>query len=217
MTPIATPLKLMTALALAVGISGCASMPNDTASRNAPLEPAQAEQIMPIALDVQSVNVTVPRTLEVSEKNRFYPGGDIVWREEPVGDRYEQVEAIFQDAMTRGTSTMKTGVPVVLDIEVKRFHALTQKARYTTGGVHALTFHVTLRDPATGNALSAPREIRADLKGYGGRKAIEAERRGETQKVRITAHLAEVIRQEMTSPGSFQSANLGILGALNEF
>lgn len=213
MTLIATPLKLMTALALAVTVSGCANLPNDTATRNAPLDLSQ--QVMPTTMNVQSLTVNVPRTLKVSEANRYYPGGDIVWREDPLGDRYAQVQAIFSDAMTRGTTGMDTGVPVALDIEVLRFHALTQKARYTTGGVHALTFVMTLRDPVTGRPLSEPRQITANLKGYGGQKAIEAEQRGETQKVRITQHLAEVIHQEMSQPGSYQSASLGLLGVMN--
>ena len=213
MTLNAKSMKLMTAFALALGISGCAGTPNDTVARNAPLD--TSEQIMPLSLNVQSIKVDVPRTLVVSEANRYYPGGDIVWREDPVGDRYAQVEAIFTDAMTRGTTGMDSGVPVELDIEVKRFHALTQKARYTTGGVHALTFVMTLRDPATGIPLSEPRQITANLKGFGGQKAIEAEQRGETQKVRITQHLAEVINQEMTQPGSYHAASLGLMGVMN--
>ncbi|MCZ4351447.1 hypothetical protein O4H61_02870 [Roseovarius aestuarii] len=213
MTLIATPLKLTTALVLALGISGCAGTPNDTATRNAPLQTSQ--QPMSLALNVQSIKVDVPRTLKVSEKNRYYPGGDIVWREDPLGDRYAQVQAIVADAMAKGTAGMDTGVPVELDIEVKRFHALTQKARYTTGGVHALTFVMTLRDPATGMALSEPREIVANFKAYGGSMAVVAEQRGETQKVRITKHLANVIRQEMTEPGSYQAAQLGLMGVMN--
>jgi hypothetical protein len=213
MTLIAKPLKMMTALALALGVSACASVPNDTVTRNAPLD--GPKQVMPIMLNVQSIKVDVPRTLVVSEANRYYPGGDIVWREDPMGDRYAQVEAIFTDAMTRGTASMKTGVPVELGIEVKRFHALTQKARYTTGGVHALTFVMVLRDPATGLAVSEPRQITANFKGYGGNKAVEAEQRGETQKVRITQHLAEVIQKEMTQPGSYQAASLGLMGMMN--
>ena len=42
----------------------------------------------------------MPRSLKVSEANTFKPRADIVWRGEALGDRYQQVEAIFADAMT---------------------------------------------------------------------------------------------------------------------
>ncbi|RKF15175.1 hypothetical protein D6850_10055 [Roseovarius spongiae] len=200
-------LKIIAAVLMGLAVSACAAP--ETATRNAtmpmPAQPMQAQ------LDVKSVTVTVPRTLKVSEANRFYPGGDIVWREDPMGDRHAQVQRIVEDAMTRGVAGLDTGTPVALDIQVARFHALTQKARYTTGGVHDLKFTMTLRDPETGAALTEPRMITADLKGFGGRKAIEAERRGQTQKVRITNRLAEVIRAELISPGSHPKASLGVM------
>ncbi|MFX0544629.1 DUF6778 family protein [Roseovarius sp. S1116L3] len=213
MSKLRTTIRMITGLSLALGISACASVPDQSVSRAAIVDAPQ--RATTIAVDIQSVRVNVPRTLKVSEANRYYPGGDIVWRGDPMGDRYAQVGAIFEEAMTRGTKDMKNGIPAVLDIEVQRFHALTEKTRYTIGGVHALTFTVTLRDPATGQALTPTRQIRADLKGYGGNEAIRAEQRGETQKVRITAHLAKVIRQELIEPGSFHATGLGLMGVLN--
>ncbi len=207
------PIRIFAALAIAAGLSACGAAPGETVTRAAfDTAPHSAATL---ALNIASINVTVPRTLDVSEKNRFYPGGDIVWRGDPMGDRYAQVEAIFRDAMAQGTQGMSSGAPAVLDIEVSRFHALTEKARYFTGGVHAITFTITLRDPATGQALSAPREIKADLKGFGGQAAIAADQRGQTQKVRITAHLAKVIRAELSDPGSYHAEGMGIMGVLN--
>lgn len=208
-----TSIRAITALAFALAVSACAGTPDQTAPRTAIVDAPQRAATM--ALDIQSVRVNVPQTLSVSEANRFYPGGDIVWRGEPAGDRRAQVGAIFQDAMTRGTKDMKSGIPAILDIEVQRFHALTEKARYTVGGVHALTFSFTLRDPATGQALSPTRQIKADLKAFGGNRAIAAEQRGQTQKVRITDHLSKVIRMELVDPGSFHAEGLGLMGVLN--
>ncbi|HEY9039396.1 MAG TPA: DUF6778 family protein [Roseovarius sp.] len=202
------PIRMFAALAVVAALAACGAAPDASAPR-APVAEA------PAALNITSINVTVPRTLKVSEKNRYYPGGDIVWRGDPSGDRYAQVEAIFRDAMARGTQGMTKGTPAVLDIEVERFHALTEKARYSTGGVHAITFLLTLRDPATGQVLAAPRRIKADLRAYGGQAAIAADQRGETQKVRITVHLAYVIRTELSNPGSYQGEGLGLIGALN--
>lgn len=197
---------------MGLAVSACATP--DTASRNAPLE--APERVAPIALDVQSVTVSVPRTLEVSEKNRYYPGGDIVWRGDAPGNRHAQVQAMVQAAMELGTADMTLGLPVAVEVEITRFHALTEKARYTVGGVHDIEFILTLKDPVSGAIIAAPREIKADLKAFGGTQAIQAEQRGQTQKVRITGHLAEVIAAELNEPGSFQSANLGIMGLIND-
>ena len=68
--------------------------------------------------------------------------------------------------------------------------------------MHSIRFDLILRDPETGIAIMPPREIRADLKGFGGAAAIEAEANGMTQKLRITRHLANVIRTELENPGS---------------
>ncbi|MFX0540376.1 DUF6778 family protein [Roseovarius sp. S4756] len=213
MSTFRTTIRTIMGLSLALGISACAGVPDQSVSRAAIVDAPQRATTM--AVDIQSVRVNVPRTLKVSEANSYYPGGDIVWRGDPIGDRYEQIGAIFEEAMMRGTQNMKSGVPAVLDIEVQRFHALTEKARYSVGGVHDVTFSVTLRDPATGLALTPTRSIEADLKGYGGSQAMAAEQRGETQKVRITDHLAKVIQTELIEPGSFQPEQLGLMSMFN--
>jgi len=208
--------EVLTGLAL----SGCATAPLETASRNAPspMKPkAAAQATAPEAFHVSSVRVSVPRELRVSEANRFYPGGDIVWREDPPGDRHEQVRKIVETAMVEGVSGLdQSGTPVMLDIKVTRFHALTEKARYTVGGVHALQFEILLRDAQTGAPLGEPRFVKADFKALGGRAAVNAENAGLTQKVRITRHLANVIRQQLTDPEGYHAADLGLLGAINQ-
>lgn len=169
---------------LIFGVAACASF-NDPVSEGVPA-PATRNY------DVVGLEVAVPRTLVVSEANSYYPGADIVWRGDPPGDRYKQVEAIFDSGMQRGFSTLGGSRDVVVEIEVQRFHSLTEKARYTVGGVHSITFLVTVRDARTGEVIEGPRRVKADLKAYGGQTALDAERRGETQKVRITEHLADV-------------------------
>ncbi len=215
-----TKFAMIAALTGALALSACAQAPLETASRNAPAPLETRDDGIAAAqasFDVRSVRVTVPRSLKVSEANRFYPGGDIVWREDPPGDRHEQVRKIVEAAMLKGVRAVEPGrVPVVLDVEVTRFHALTEKARYTTGGVHALQFKMLLRDAETGAPLGEPKFVKADFKGLGGRAAVRAEQAGLTQKVRITDHLANVIRQELTSPEGYHAANLGLMGALNQ-
>jgi Family of unknown function (DUF6778) len=234
--------KMILALGLGLVVSACASV--DVPTRNTPFEPLpntavttptgyEATQpeaaantlIAPDALSaiapgqslvsVNSIVVRVPRSLKVSEANRLLPRGDIVWRGDPLGDRYAQVQMIFQAAMAKGVTTLDGPVNVDIDIQVQRFHALTEKARYTTGGVHAITFDLAIKDPATGELLVPIRTIKADLDGFGGRQAIQAEARGLTQKVRITNHLAEVIRQELSNPQGYKNASLGFYQMLN--
>lgn len=198
--------RLIAALMTGIALSACGAP--EIVTRNAQIDPPQ--RAATLSVSVNKVIVRVPRELKVSEANRYFPDGDIVWREDPIGDRYAQVQAIVEDAMLKGVMGLQGSVAVDLDIEVLRFHALTEKARFATGGVHAIQFRMTLLDPVTGQAVSEPRLIKASLREFGGDKAIAAMQRGETQKVRITEHLADVIRTEITAPGTYRPADLGM-------
>lgn len=194
--------RLIAMAMLGLSVSACAT--TQTATRNVPLDQGAMAMAAPApSYDVTGVQVTVPATLEVSEANSYYPSGDIVWRGDARGNRHAQVEAIFEQSADLGLSGMAGAMPVEVEIVVKRFHALTEKTRYTIGGVHSITFDVTLRDPVSGAVLRGPREIRADLEGYGGQQAVEAEAKGLTQKYRITQHLARVIREELTQASGY--------------
>ncbi|WP_297774127.1 DUF6778 family protein [uncultured Roseovarius sp.] len=207
-------IRMIAAVLLGFGLSACASV--DTATRNAPMEGPEMRPA-PISLDVQQVRISVPESLKVSEANRYYPGGDIVWREDPPGDRHAQVKAIFEQAFSKAVERAEPGlVPVVLDVEVTRFHALSEKARYTIGGVHAIQFKLQLRNPETGEAYGEPKFVKADFNALGGQAAVAAEQRGVTQKVRITEHLANVMRIELGDPGGYHAQSLGLIGALNQ-
>ncbi|TMM54431.1 DUF6778 family protein [Sulfitobacter sabulilitoris] len=216
-----TILKALAALGFAAIVSAC-SAPVDTASRAAPFvtgaaTPGDATQASQLPdLRVEKITVSVPRSLKVSEANRYYPSGDIVWREDPMGDRHMQVKAIFETAMQRGTAALEGSTPVTLHVDVMRFHALTEKTRYTVGGIHSLTFAMTLRDARTGAVLVDHKVVKADLQGFGGQMAIDAMARGQTQKVRITGHLANVIRSELQDPGGYRNAKLGLIQTLNK-
>jgi len=116
----------------------------------------------------------VLETLKVYERISYLPGGDIVWRGDAMGNRHEQVKAIFDTAFTHGTETLEGFANVGLDVWVERFHALTQRARYTTSGIHSITFAIRIRDLTTGAVIGEPRSIKADLAGFGGQKTIES-------------------------------------------
>lgn len=198
---------------LGAGLSACGSV--ETATRNAPLENIPSEMVAPApSFSLAGYNVVVPETLKVSEANSYYPGGDIVWRGDPYGNRYEQVGAIFEEAINLGAGDLSGAMDVVVDIEIKRFHALTEKTRYSVGGIHSIEFVMTIRDPATGAIIRGPRDIKADLVGYGGARAIQAESQGLTQKFRITHHLARVIQDEMTLATGWVSPKKGVTASV---
>ena len=201
-------IKTLVTLPMALGLGACASV--DTATRNAiiqgaPFAAAPADQVatgqityLSPQYSVTEIRINVPETLQVSEANLFFPVADIVWRGEAQGDRYAQVKAIFDEASQAGTANMTVGPKVIVEAEITRFHALTEKARYTIGGVHSLHFLLTVRDAATGNIIEGPRLVYADVKGTGGSAAIEDERRGFTQRVVIVNRLTEVINRELS-------------------
>lgn len=202
--------RIVTALILALGLSACSEY--DLATRNTVSDDAARDTstvaTLP-AINVVDTKIIVPRSLQVSEANSYYPAGDIVWRGDAYGDRYAQIEAILGESMQLARAGHSGSVPAVVEIELRRFHSITEKTRFSVGGVHSIRFNLTLRDPKTGAALAPTREIRADLREFGGDRAMQAERQGLTQKVRVTRHLANVLRSEMVRPGSM-GGNRGI-------
>lgn len=186
---------------LAFSISACGSGQQvSRGAANTQYEIPSITETLTTPYSIADVRVTVPETLRVDESNRIYPVADIVWRGDPYGNRYEQIKAIFEEGMTRGGAQMHGSRLVNVDIEVMRFHALTERARYLVGGVHSITFTMTIRDAATDEIIEAPRIIKADLEGFGGKRALEADHQGQTQKVRIVDHLANVIQNELSLP-----------------
>lgn len=211
-------LKLFAALMTAAVVAGCASV--DTPSRNAAFAQqgtaesfAQSDpSLRQTAPDYRlaRINVTAPRTLVVSEANSYKPRGDVVWRGDAAGDRLAQVEKIFEDAMTRGAQSVRGSIPVIVDIEITRFHALTEKTRSSIGGVHEIEFMLSIRSAETGLMLRAPRHVQADIVAVGGQEAVEADLRGQTQKVVISAHLENIIRTELSTAEGYQNVRLGL-------
>lgn len=175
---------------LALALAGCGSNGKFRTDYEQPV-PAESSA----GWRLGSIAVTVPDTLTVSEANTYAPEADIVWRGEPLGNRYEQVANIIAEAAQRGASGLRGGRTVDLHIQVAQFHALTQRTRYTlnSSGVHNIDFIIRVVDARSGQTLAGPEAIQADLVGYVGGEAIAAEARGETQRVRIVTHVANTI------------------------
>ena len=210
-------LRAAAALTFALGLGACASV--DTATRDTPPTASLIDTpdgaVAP-SVQIVDIQVSVPRELRVSEANRYYPSGDIVWREDPIGDRHQQVADVVRDGLMMGAERIEGDIPVIVGVEVTRFHALTEKARYTIGGVHAIQFYMQLFDPETGAPLGEPHFVKADFDALGGQPAIQAEAKGITQRVRITQHLAKVLQDELTGEQGYHSQANGLIGALNQ-
>jgi hypothetical protein len=155
----------------------------------------------PIAADVSGawrlaeVRVDVPRSLTVSEAKTLLPNADIVWREDPLGDRYAQVGAIMTAAVTQGARGLRGSRPVVIDVTVTRFHALTFEAelRGQNWGVHNINFTARVIDARTGEVLVPATDIRAELPALSGDQMRAARAEGRTQKSMISAHVARTV------------------------
>ncbi|MBM1219143.1 hypothetical protein JQU17_02955 [Ponticoccus sp. SC2-23] len=194
-------LRLIAALILATGLSACAT--TETVSRNVPLE-AQGltapEQQIIRDYNVTSIMVNVPRDLRVSENNSYYPNADIVWRGDPVGDRHAQIEEIFRTATTQAAEDIDGSRDVIAVVDVVRFHGVTERTRYSVGGVYNMVFNLGIYDGETGLVIETPRQLAANLPAPGGQAAVQLEQAGQTEKVRVLNYLTFFIQQELSTP-----------------
>jgi hypothetical protein len=150
-------------------------------SRNAPLETMRPVIEVPMHdWSIQSVAINVPRSLTVSEANSIKPMADIVWRGEAMGDRHAQVEALLNRALSPVMRPRDgAATPVVVTLDVTRFHAVTERARYTIGGEHEIEFVLTVIHAESGEILSGPRAVDLTFAALGGQQAIAAEARAQ--------------------------------------
>lgn len=221
MQPLVTSFRLAV-LAATLALSACVTPEPATraATQATALDEIVIEGAAPVARaerwNVTEVKVVVPQSLKVSEANLYFPIADIVWRGDARGDRYAQVGAIVSEAARRVTANQPAsgaGRPVVAEIEMRRFHALTEKTRYSVGGSYSVKFDLTIRDAATGAVIEGPRRVVAGHPASGGQKALDEEARGLTQKVVVTQFLAELIARELL-PAAAKPAQPGEMIAL---
>lgn len=145
---------------------------------------------------LNKLRVNVPESLTISEANRYAPKADIVWRGEPLGDRRKQVAAIMTTAIKSGARGLRGGKRVDFNVEMIEFHALSDKLRKSNikAGIHNISFFITVVDSRNGKVIVPKQAIQADLIGYTGKQAKELVEAGQTQKVRITNHVAIVMQ-----------------------
>lgn len=178
-------------LCATVALAGCVGVRTFETSYDEPVS-AQVSR----GWSVVDVAVSVPDSLTVSEEHTYEPDADIVWREDPIGDRHPQVAAIMKAAIARGASGLKGQRPVRIEATMSRFHALTfeSEALNVAGvGVHNVNFTIKVVDARTGAVLAGPTDIDASLPALTGAEMIKARVRGESQKSQISAHVAATI------------------------
>ncbi|RMH49206.1 MAG: hypothetical protein D6686_08680 [Alphaproteobacteria bacterium] len=144
---------------------------------------------------VTAIEVDVPQTLSVSEDPSVrYPATDIVWWEDPPGDRRAQVARVMEAAAREAVADLDGPEPVTMRLRVNRFHALTPVALASgRRGWHDVNFDVAIvaRD---GRVLAEERGVNADLRALQGAQAEAARQGGETQAARIRRRVAAVLR-----------------------
>jgi len=195
--------KIVAFGAIAAALTACSGVNrSDTVTRNTAMAPQQVGVTAPpqIVRDYQlhSVRFAVPEDMTVSEANSYYPIADIVWRGDPLGNRAQQIAAIFQTSIQSAGAGLSGSIPITVDVELARFHSLTERTRYSVGGVHSIKFDLTIRNALTGEVLEQRRRINGDLSALGGYAALAADNQGQTQKVRITAHLTQLFARELS-------------------
>ncbi|MCX8510092.1 MAG: hypothetical protein ORN49_14655 [Rhodobacteraceae bacterium] len=173
-----------------VALSGCGSRVFETS------------YAAPVSVDVSKtwhvadVVVSLPKKLTVSEEHVYEPKADIVWREDPMGDRRPQVAAIMKEAISRGAKGLHGGRAVRMEATLIRFHALTfetESLNLAGIGVHNIDFTLRVVDAHSGEVLAGPDTIDASLPALTGTEMIKARLRGESQKSQIEAHVAATI------------------------
>ena len=192
-------MKCAAVVGMMLGVSACGDA--GFATRNAPLPTlgmgVDGPQVTTRDYKVARMQFHAPDDLKVSEGNGYYPFADVVWRGDPVGDRIAQIGAIFETAMARGAADLDGATPVVVDIALKRFHGVTERTRYSVGGVYNMVFFMTVLDARTGAVIEPAREVAANLSAPGGNAALVAEMHGQTEKVRVTDYLTQVLHDEL--------------------
>jgi hypothetical protein len=135
--------------------------------------------------------------LIVSERENYYPNGDIVWRGDPRGPRIAQIAAMFTEAANRSKQAINGGQPVNVAVTLVRFHGVTNRTRYSIGGIYNVIFDITILDSGSGAVIEPTRRVVGNLDAPGGERAVQLEETGQTQKVRVTDFLTRLLSAQL--------------------
>ena len=129
----------------------------------------------PTKWHVHDIVVTVPDELTETNANGFAPNADIVWHGERAGDRRNQVAAIVREGVSKGVRGLKGPRGVDLSITLRHFHAVTPRAvSQAPGAVHNISYVIQVFDDVSGEPITEPEVISADLEALVGSAAVVA-------------------------------------------
>lgn len=144
------------------------------------------------------LNFAAMAGVTISEENNLYPQADIVWHGDVPGDRIAQIGALFHAAAARNMAGTINGIkPVTVEITLVRFHGLTRRARFSTGGVYHIVFDMTLRDYRSGAVIEPARRIVTNLEAWGGNANARRDAQGVTEKARVADFLTSVLADQL--------------------
>ncbi len=135
--------------------------------------------------------------LNIAESESYYPFADVVWRGDPIGPRIPQIAAMFEEAATRNRAVLDGDFAVDVDVTLIRFHGVTNRTRYTVGGVYNVIFDLTVRSATSGEVIEPTRRVSGNLDAPGGERAFRLDEAGQTQKVRVTDFLTSLLRAQL--------------------
>lgn len=182
--------KLLVGLVMFVGLVACSGGQTGISSA--------APEGITRSYQLADLSFSAPADLEVSESNGYYPFADVVWRGDRRGPRIPQIAAMFETAFARNAQTLRGSQRVVVAVQLERFHGVTDRTRYSVGGVYNIIFLMTVRDAASGAVIEPTRRVVANLDAPGGSTAVDLEQSGQTQKVRVVDFLTQVLRRELS-------------------
>ncbi|PRY80408.1 hypothetical protein CLV80_101260 [Yoonia maritima] len=179
--------SLLSLMVLLIGMAAC----------SLPTSQSDVRPVMDRSYTLTGLNFAVAEGLTVSEENRYYPTSDIVWRGDAPGPRGDQIGAMFKTAADRNKSVIRGDVPIVVDVQLLRFHGVTERTRGSIGGVYNIIFMLTVRDARTGEVIEPARRVVANLPAPGGSEAMALEHQGRTEKVEVTNFLTATLRNQL--------------------
>ncbi len=162
-----------------------------------------ASQVANWSLGDVQVAISNSLTVTQSPSRRYPPTTELVWYGDPPGDRKAQVETLMADAVRAGAADALVGSqPVTISLNITEFHAMTPRARATELqlGVHEIMFDISVID-SSGATIASETGVRADLQAFSGASAVQAEKLGQGQKIRIQSRVAQVIRAWLVAAG----------------
>lgn len=185
---------------LAAALAGCASSQEGVSS----VPPAAPAAVESRAWQIEKVTVRVPGSLSVSRNpdDRF-PDTDIVWWGDPAeaqgGSRYAQVAVLVAESARDAATSFHGPRAVELELEVKRFHAVTPASRELGAwGTHDIHLTAVVRDQLTRAELARDDDLTLSFPALQRGEAKAADARGETQRVRVEARLTDFLRDWLT-------------------